>query len=1230
MKKRIISALLAVCMVFALGTVGVLADNEATAGDTENTTNTTLIVKTGVSEGKVDAATGYKMYPSISTAISAAKSGDTILLQSNTSPYLSQGENNKGVYNINKNLIIDGGNNTISAITGDGSNTLDMNVHIFNITGGKVEIRNVIIDGNNLAKHAINVWTDQTESDIHVTLENVTAKNNNGYGVCIGGATVEATNLKTSGNDWGGVNVDTKNAGSTFELGGSETKLEDTFSVVLDSTEAKTNNVTLTAGEYKNVITNSVDPENQDHDRSAGTDNLTITGGTYEGVYALGKTGTGDKIIIEDEADVSVVGKIGSPSFVLNGAAVDKVVTPSGDNPEAWTAVESENLASCGIEFVNAKVGNTAVNTVVATVGDDTFTTLAAAITAAGNTDGTPVVLQADLNDLNELKVESGKTVTIKGNNHSITLITGSEDRNKNVIVSGTLTLDAVDLTVKSNVDSLNKGMGDAIDVYGTLNIINDSEITISKLQNAFVLQTEAAIVNVKNSTISADTIGGNFSNGGEWNIEGSTVTIDGCGSYALSVKTINTTNSNINISEVGIGAIYAIESAEIGANTKVTIDDCGSKLPWTTTSGYCYAPIQIRVGNSNSHNAAAGSIIKIDASATVTVTDNKGNNGDVYVVDGSKFDNRGTLSADVKVADSSKHTVTYVVDNKTVNVEMHAANEVIQLIEQYGSSAGFKWAVTDEEGKTTTYNPGAQFMVTGDVTFVEHYDVAPQPTLYSVTVNRATGGTATTTYVEAAQSVEVTVNLTASTGYKAYNVTVADATGRTVTCRRASDASWTFTMPAANVTVTPSFVVDEQPDDDDEYTVSPYTSIYGSAYCVTSNPEPGKTASIMVAPAEGYEVQSLRIYYSGGYRTLTSSTNLYTFTMPYSDVSIDVTFVRTNEFDIVIYDEHGDVEARVDGEPTVSADEYDVVYLYVEPDNGYVMSSLKVSTDPRFDSSYYAIDYTETSDGVYRFTMPDEDVYVEAEFVEGYEITVDSNITHGDITVDPEFAAAEDSTVRVYFDPDNGYRLGTLSVRTGDNNRTNVTATLSSDREYYYFTMPDDEVYITATFVTDSLPFTDVASSQWYYDGVHYVWTNGMMEGTSATTFNPNGTMSRAMFWAVLARIDGQTVTGTNWANTARSWAVANGVSDGTDPNGLVTREQMVTMLWRYIGEPGGSYNLGVFSDGSTVSSYAGTAMRWAISNGIIEGVGGSTLSPRGTATRAQCATIFMRYDTL
>ena len=113
-----------------------------------------------------------------------------------------------------------------------------------------------------------------------------------------------------------------------------------------------------------------------------------------------------------------------------------------------------------------------------------------------------------------------------------------------------------------------------------------------------------------------------------------------------------------------------------------------------------------------------------------------------------------------------------------------------------------------------------------------------------------------------------------------------------------------------------------------------------------------------------------------------------------------------------------------------------------------------------------------------------------------------------------------------------------------------------------------------------------------------------------------------------LLARLDGVDTTGGNvWYETGMAWAVSAGISDGTDPDLPITREQLATMLWRYAGRPAGRASLDRFPDAGTSSSYAEEALRWAVDGGVIHGMEDGTLTPQGTATRAQVATMLMRF---
>ena len=158
--------------------------------------------------------------------------------------------------------------------------------------------------------------------------------------------------------------------------------------------------------------------------------------------------------------------------------------------------------------------------------------------------------------------------------------------------------------------------------------------------------------------------------------------------------------------------------------------------------------------------------------------------------------------------------------------------------------------------------------------------------------------------------------------------------------------------------------------------------------------------------------------------------------------------------------------------------------------------------------------------------------------------------------------------------------------------------------------------------------PYTDVAEGAWYYDVVMQASEAGLMKGVTDTEFEPNGTLTRAMFWTILARASGvDTEGGESWYAKAQAWAMENGVSDGTDAMGALTREQLATMLWRFAGEPTSAYSLSAYTDASSVSDYAETAMAWAVEHGIITGMTDTTIEPQGTATRAQCAAMLMRF---
>ena len=184
-----------------------------------------------------------------------------------------------------------------------------------------------------------------------------------------------------------------------------------------------------------------------------------------------------------------------------------------------------------------------------------------------------------------------------------------------------------------------------------------------------------------------------------------------------------------------------------------------------------------------------------------------------------------------------------------------------------------------------------------------------------------------------------------------------------------------------------------------------------------------------------------------------------------------------------------------------------------------------------------------------------------------------------------------------------------------------------------------------TVFAANSNVPFTDVKETDWFYDAVGYVYENGMMSGTGNNQFSPNVTTTRGMIVTILYRLEGSpavstasfddVAAGEYYANGV-SWAAANGVVSGYGnnlfgPNDPITREQMATILYRYAQykeyETVVTGDVSSFTDGTSVSSYAVEPMNWAVGTGLLSGVGNNILNPTGNATRAEAATILMRF---
>ena len=257
------------------------------------------------------------------------------------------------------------------------------------------------------------------------------------------------------------------------------------------------------------------------------------------------------------------------------------------------------------------------------------------------------------------------------------------------------------------------------------------------------------------------------------------------------------------------------------------------------------------------------------------------------------------------------------------------------------------------------------------------------------------------------------------------------------------------------------------------------------------------------------------------------------------------------------------------------------------------------------------------------------------------YRITVEAT-QGGAVTADPT-AAKAGTTVTLTPVPHRGYQVGTVAVT--DRFGEAVAVTEQADGTYT-FTMPNGQVTVTVTFAEAPLPFPDVTEGDWFYDAVRYAYETGLMDGVGDSLFAPNSETTRAQLVTILYRLAGEPeVSGTSgftdveagtWYTDAVAWAAANGIVNGVSetefaPGKDITREQLATILFRYAEAKGydvsARADLSAYTDADQIQSYAAESVAWAVAEGLIQGFEDNTLRPAGNATRAQIATILMRF---
>lgn len=590
----------------------------------------------------------------------------------------------------------------------------------------------------------------------------------------------------------------------------------------------------------------------------------------------------------------------------------------------------------------------------------------------------------------------------------------------------------------------------------------------------------------------------------------------------------------------------------------------------------------------------------------------------------------------------------TYAGDTVKVTAQA-AAGAILKEIKVYNTNTPSETVAFDYENASFTM---PAFPVTVEAVFEAF--TPPVTTKHSIILeNDNTRGTLDSDKAMASAKELVTITATPYNGYKTVEVyyILSGSYGLKVQADYVGYNQWQFTMPNAAVEVYATFKYDPYyPGTDYHYiTVSNpgnhcSVSVPSGAYC-------GQNVEITLSNFDaGYAFSYLKV--NGEYVTPYGFNGYlsYTFTMPHNNVAIEVgtTSVSGKYYIDTSYDSTlGGVEVWVNNNYVNNwhqgswADYKDSVSFKVKP--YYSDDVVSVSVVGKRTGWTYSCDYNSYS-GWYTFTMPNEDVTINVDFRSGVHKVYVDKVTDGKLTVSDDWAKYG-QIVYITAVPDYGCTLSSLSVRTATGDSVRVYNAQKADT--YYFYMPDQYVSVSAVFTGKytSVPFNDVSYGDWYYNAVQFVYSRGIMDGVDYYKFAPNGTITRGMILTMLWRMAGEPfempvtsftdVEIGRYYTTAVAWACRNGIADGMGestfgPNDAITREELVTLLYRYAQYFGHSCigtSIEGFADAGSVSSYAYNAMCWAYKAGVVTGTTGSRLNPQGTASRAEAAQMIMSF---
>ena len=959
-----------------------------------------------------------------------------------------------------------------------------------------------------------------------------------------------------------------------------------------DVTVGRNANAELKAGyEFTGTLNNS------------GT--VTVNGTLYAG---------GDRGAIINSGKLSTSIVLNDSSSLTNSGEISGSVTVDDDA----TMTISSSTASVGEVIVNGSLevnGNYNQEKAI-TVNDGADMTVTGGAYTANATltvDGTLSVSGCDFNASDKLTVRNNATISFDNSDVSVssyafigttnvdnsTFVVGGREIVGSDTLDGSFVFDKDKDSSKGVITIEDAEAADGFTFVSTYKYVVDGDLAIDHY----------ATVETELNVASGGTVA--IGNGGVLSFSRGTNTGILTGSGDVTVQGIiyneNTANSfdKVSVRLLSGGQLYSATS------------DVAARISNATV-------VELRAPNGTEYDYS----VRYSGGGTYTITEGTvtGGTGTINIASSAE----GSSTVNFSVSTASGYVIDrawYVVEDSSTQYSVYAS----------GTSGSFQMPV-------------------GNITFYVSLKEAETPdeptgTTYSISRITSTNGTFVVNANKADAGETVTITTSPNSGYKVSRVSV---TGATAT--KFADNVYIFTMPAQNVTVSVTFERGDYTVTLTNYTYDDGRISLSSGTTTTGRYAEGERVYIYAYPDRDFYVRSLTITRTDNRQTVnyyesSSSDDVFYFDMPASDVTVRAYF--TDGVYEIATDIDGSGRLTItgeDGNVTDVAEEGEEIRITASPSNNYRLGDIYVNytdSDDEDQVIYPEVEYKNNGNvDYYWFEMPEYDVEIYADFGEGdYVAWIDrSDMENGTIRVSPN-VADEDDTVSIYVTPDTGYQLDELIVEDEDGHDVTTTSLASGTR--YTFRMPDSDVTVTATFKSRSYSsnFTDVPRYEWYYEAVSYVASEGLMNGVSTTQFNPNGTASRAQIVTILWRLAGEpsALTGAftdvpagQYYSTAVAWASRQGIVTGVgnnrfEPNSNITREQLAVILYRYAQDAGyttsASANITGYYDYARVNSYARTAMSWAVGAGLITGTSTTTLSPQDTATRAQVATILMRF---